>query len=146
MISGDLAVGLLQAPSFLLQAKELLTNYQTGVLENSPKMVLLFHLIEESVKLGDKILVFSQSLSTLALIEEFLGKREVPCLPGAEGQGVQKWVRNVSYFREFFAALFLEPWHGLLKVFFSFSLFFSSTPFSLKCTGTAVISQGAGRY
>uniref|UniRef100_A0A8C2PA43 Helicase ARIP4 n=1 Tax=Capra hircus TaxID=9925 RepID=A0A8C2PA43_CAPHI len=80
-------------------AKDLLTNYQTGVLENSPKMVLLFHLIEESVKLGDKILVFSQSLSTLALIEEFLGKREVPCLPGAEGQGVQKWVRNVSYFR-----------------------------------------------
>ncbi|XP_032987489.1 helicase ARIP4 isoform X2 [Rhinolophus ferrumequinum] len=80
-------------------AKELLTNYQTGVLENSPKMVLLFHLIEESVKLGDKILVFSQSLSTLALIEEFLGKREMPCLPGAEGQGVQKWVRNVSYFR-----------------------------------------------
>lgn len=44
--------------SFLLQAKDLLTNYQTGVLENSPKMVLLFHLIEESVKLGDKILVF----------------------------------------------------------------------------------------
>lgn len=42
----------------LLQAKDLLTNYQTGVLENSPKMVLLFHLIEESVKLGDKILVF----------------------------------------------------------------------------------------
>ncbi|KAB0388702.1 hypothetical protein E2I00_007914, partial [Balaenoptera physalus] len=80
-------------------AKDLLTNYQTGVLENSPKMVLLFHLIEESVKLGDKILVFSQSLSTLALIEEFLGKREAPCLPGAEGQGVQKWVRNVSYFR-----------------------------------------------
>uniref|UniRef100_A0A2K5QBP0 DNA helicase n=1 Tax=Cebus imitator TaxID=2715852 RepID=A0A2K5QBP0_CEBIM len=80
-------------------AKDLLTNYQTGVLENSPKMVLLFHLIEESVKLGDKILVFSQSLSTLALIEEFLGKREVPCPPGAEGQGAQKWVRNVSYFR-----------------------------------------------
>lgn len=48
------------APVFasLLQAKDLLTNYQTGVLENSPKMVLLFHLIEESVKLGDKILVF----------------------------------------------------------------------------------------
>ncbi|XP_066101162.1 helicase ARIP4 [Saccopteryx bilineata] len=80
-------------------AKDLLTNYQTGVLENSPKMVLLFHLIEESVKLGDKILVFSQSLSTLALIEDFLGKREVPCPPGAEGQGVQKWVRNGSYFR-----------------------------------------------
>ena len=45
-------------PVGFLQAKDLLTNYQTGVLENSPKMVLLFHLIEESVKLGDKILVF----------------------------------------------------------------------------------------
>lgn len=63
----------------------------------------------------------SQSLSTLALIEEFLGKRDVPCLPGAEGQGAQKWVRNVSYFREFTAALLLEPWQGLLKGFLSFS-------------------------
>ncbi len=35
-----------------------MTNYQTGVLENSAKMVLLFHLIDESVRRGDKILVF----------------------------------------------------------------------------------------
>lgn len=35
-----------------------MTNYQTGVLENSAKMVLLFHLIDESVSRGDKILVF----------------------------------------------------------------------------------------
>lgn len=35
-----------------------MTNYQTGVLENSAKMVLLFHLIDESVKRRDKILVF----------------------------------------------------------------------------------------
>lgn len=49
---------LLKLSHFSPQAKDLLTNYQTGVLENSPKMVLLFHLIEESVKLGDKILVF----------------------------------------------------------------------------------------
>lgn len=41
-----------------LQAKDILCDYQTGVLQNSPKMVLLFHLVEESVKLGDKILVF----------------------------------------------------------------------------------------
>lgn len=68
---------------------------------------------------------FSQSLSTLALIEEFLGKREVPPPPGAEGQGVQKWVRNVSYFREFIAALFLQPWRGLLKASFSPSLLYS---------------------
>lgn len=92
------------------------------------------------------VVPFSQSLSTLALIEEFLGKREVPCLPGAEGQGVQKWVRNVSYFREFIAALFLEPWQGLLKGFLFYSFFSSPTPFSIKCLGISMISQGTGRY
>ncbi|KAG8128312.1 hypothetical protein E2320_015170 [Naja naja] len=40
-------------------AKDILCDYQTGVLQNSPKMVLLFHLVDESVKLGDKLLVFS---------------------------------------------------------------------------------------
>ncbi|KAM6413963.1 helicase ARIP4 isoform 1-T1 [Rhynochetos jubatus] len=79
-------------------AKDILCDYQTGVLENSPKMVLLFHLIEESVKLGDKILVFSQSLSTLSVIEEFLAKRPMPSPPGSDG-GVHNWVRNVNYYR-----------------------------------------------
>uniref|UniRef100_A0A669QL69 RAD54 like 2 n=1 Tax=Phasianus colchicus TaxID=9054 RepID=A0A669QL69_PHACC len=79
-------------------AKDILCDYQTGVLENSPKMVLLFHLVEESVKLGDKILVFSQSLSTLSVIEEFLAKRPMPSPPGSDG-GVHNWVRNISYYR-----------------------------------------------
>lgn len=83
-------------------------------------------LLANEVPLGlaaskSSVVPFSQSLSTLALIEEFLGKREVPPPPGAEGQGVQKWVRNISYFREFIAALFPEPWQGLLKAS-SFSL------------------------
>lgn len=33
-------------------------DYEPGILENSAKMVLLFHLIEESVRKGDKLLVF----------------------------------------------------------------------------------------
>lgn len=33
-------------------------DYKPGMLENSAKMVLLFHLIEESVRTGDKLLVF----------------------------------------------------------------------------------------
>lgn len=41
-----------------LQAKEIMSGYQTGILENSAKIVLLFHLIEESVKKRDKLLVF----------------------------------------------------------------------------------------
>ncbi|XP_074952559.1 helicase ARIP4 isoform X2 [Phalacrocorax aristotelis] len=79
-------------------AKDILCDYQTGVLENSPKMVLLFHVIEESVKLGDKILVFSQSLSTLSVIEEFLAKRPMPSPPGSDGS-VHNWVRNINYYR-----------------------------------------------
>ncbi|MBN3315443.1 ARIP4 Helicase, partial [Atractosteus spatula] len=75
-------------------AKDLMTNYQTGVLENSAKMVLLFNLIDESVRKGDKILVFSQSLSTLSVIEEFLAKRPMP----AEGHS-GNWIRNVHYYR-----------------------------------------------
>ncbi|KAJ8370827.1 hypothetical protein SKAU_G00108550 [Synaphobranchus kaupii] len=80
-------------------AKDIMSNYQTGILENSAKMLLLFHLIDESVRKGDKILVFSQSLSTLSVIEEFLAKRPVPSgRGGADGQG-QNWVRNINYYR-----------------------------------------------
>ncbi|KAM4021421.1 helicase ARIP4 isoform 2-T2 [Anomaloglossus baeobatrachus] len=80
-------------------AKEILCDYQTGSLPNSPKMVLLFHLIEESMKLGDKTLVFSQSLSTLTIIEDFLSKRPMPLTPGKESQDRNTWIRNVNYYR-----------------------------------------------
>lgn len=40
------------------QAKDIMCDYEPGILENSAKMVLLFHLIEESVRNGDKLLVF----------------------------------------------------------------------------------------
>ncbi|KAM9799888.1 helicase ARIP4 [Syngnathus typhle] len=79
-------------------AKEIMSNYQIGLLENSAKMVLLFHLIDESVRRGDKILVFSQSLSTLTVIEDFLSKRPIPSQDAAESQN-PNWVRNVNYYR-----------------------------------------------
>lgn len=44
------------------QAKDIMSDYQTGVLENSAKMVLLFHMIDESVKRRDKILIFRYKL------------------------------------------------------------------------------------
>uniref|UniRef100_A0A3B5L9H9 RAD54 like 2 n=1 Tax=Xiphophorus couchianus TaxID=32473 RepID=A0A3B5L9H9_9TELE len=80
-------------------AKDIMSNYRTGVLENSAKIVLLFHLIEESVRRRDKILVFSQSLNTLTVIEDFLSKRPMP--PGivpSDSQN-QNWVRNLNYYR-----------------------------------------------
>uniref|UniRef100_A0A4W4ERE5 RAD54 like 2 n=1 Tax=Electrophorus electricus TaxID=8005 RepID=A0A4W4ERE5_ELEEL len=78
-------------------AKDIMAGYKTGILENSAKMVLLFHIIDESVKKGDKVLVFSQSLSTLTVIEEFLAKR---LMPEHSGSGLkQTWIRNVNYYR-----------------------------------------------
>uniref|UniRef100_A0AAR2IVW1 RAD54 like 2 n=1 Tax=Pygocentrus nattereri TaxID=42514 RepID=A0AAR2IVW1_PYGNA len=78
-------------------AKDIMAGYRTGILENSAKMVLLFHIIDESVRKGDKVLVFSQSLSTLTVIEEFLAKRP---MPDQSGSGLKHtWVRNVNYYR-----------------------------------------------
>uniref|UniRef100_A0A8C8HBQ0 Helicase ARIP4-like n=1 Tax=Oncorhynchus tshawytscha TaxID=74940 RepID=A0A8C8HBQ0_ONCTS len=81
-----------------LVAKEIMSDYKPGILENSAKMVLLFHLIDESVRKGDKILVFSQSLSTLSVIEEFLAKRPIPAGSAREGHN-QNWLRNHNYYR-----------------------------------------------
>nr|XP_046254080.1 helicase ARIP4-like isoform X2 [Scatophagus argus] len=82
-------------------AKDILCDYKPGILENSAKMVLLFHLIEESVRKGEKLLVFSQSLSTLTVIEEFLAKRPVPPSPNMSSRDRpnQNWVRNLNYYR-----------------------------------------------
>ncbi|XP_029286537.1 helicase ARIP4 isoform X2 [Cottoperca gobio] len=80
-------------------AKGILTNYHTGLLENSAKMILLFHLIDESVGRRDKILVFSQSLSTLTVIEDFLSKRPMPTGIAASDSQNQNWVRNLNYYR-----------------------------------------------
>lgn len=82
-------------------AKDIMCDYKPGILENSAKMVLLFHLIEESIRKGDKILIFSQSLSTLTVIEDFLAKRPVPPSPNMPSgeQSKQNWVRNLNYYR-----------------------------------------------
>uniref|UniRef100_A0A8D3EAL0 Helicase ARIP4-like n=1 Tax=Scophthalmus maximus TaxID=52904 RepID=A0A8D3EAL0_SCOMX len=82
-------------------SKDIMYDYEPGILENSAKMVMLFHLIEESVRKGDKLLVFSQSLSTLTVIEDFLAKRPVPPSPNTSGSGRpnQNWVRNLNYYR-----------------------------------------------
>uniref|UniRef100_A0A4W6G885 RAD54 like 2 n=1 Tax=Lates calcarifer TaxID=8187 RepID=A0A4W6G885_LATCA len=82
-------------------AKDIMCDYKPGILENSAKMVMLFHLIEESVRKGDKLLVFSQSLSTLTVIEDFLAKRPIPPSPNMSGRDRpnQTWVRNLNYYR-----------------------------------------------
>ncbi|XP_063361349.1 uncharacterized protein LOC134650318 [Cydia amplana] len=73
-------------------AAELLKDYIPGIIENSSKMELFFYLLNESIKMGDRILLFSQSLFTLNLIEDFLERNYIPgtnCL----------WERNTNYYR-----------------------------------------------
>lgn len=74
-------------------AAELLKDYIPGIIENSAKMELFFYILNESIKMGDRILLFSQSLFTLNLIEDFLERNYIPgtsCL----------WERNTNYYRK----------------------------------------------
>nr|XP_032510845.1 helicase ARIP4 [Danaus plexippus plexippus] len=73
-------------------ATELLKDYIPGIIENSSKMELFFYILNESIKLGDRLLLFSQSLFTLNLIEDFLERNYIP--------GTNRlWERNTSYYR-----------------------------------------------
>lgn len=73
-------------------AVELLKGYIPDQLSNSPKMEVLFCLLEETVLMGDRMLLFSQSLLTLNVIEKFLQKSKIP-------NSDVTWMKNVSYFR-----------------------------------------------
>ncbi|XP_077165262.1 transcriptional regulator ATRX isoform X2 [Paroedura picta] len=81
--------------------KDFVTEADAEVLEHSGKMVLLFEILRMAEELGDKVLVFSQSLISLDLIEDFLelvnreGEEEKPVVYKGEG----KWFRNIDYYR-----------------------------------------------
>jgi RAD54-like protein 2 len=67
-------------------AMPIFQNYEPGVLENGVKFEILFEIIKESVACNDKLLVFSQSLLSLDLIETFLSQKF-------------KWLKNEQYYR-----------------------------------------------
>uniref|UniRef100_A0A8C1PZJ4 DNA helicase n=1 Tax=Cyprinus carpio TaxID=7962 RepID=A0A8C1PZJ4_CYPCA len=70
--------------------KEFVTETDSEVLEHSGKMVLLFEILRMAEELEEKVLVFSQSLISLDLIEDFLELAEKKC---------GKWFRNIDYYR-----------------------------------------------
>ena len=55
-----------------------MSNYVEGLLENSPKFQVFFSILQKTVDAGDRLLLFSQSLGTLDLLEQFLSQRKVP--------------------------------------------------------------------
>ncbi|KAI2657276.1 Transcriptional regulator ATRX [Labeo rohita] len=81
--------------------KEFVTEPDSEVLEHSGKMVLLFEILRMAEEVEDKVLVFSQSLISLDLIEDFLelaGRaKEEGKLSPYKGEG--KWFRNIDYYR-----------------------------------------------
>uniref|UniRef100_A0A8C4U1P7 DNA helicase n=1 Tax=Falco tinnunculus TaxID=100819 RepID=A0A8C4U1P7_FALTI len=82
--------------------KDFVTDADAEVLEHSGKMVLLFEILRMAEELGDKVLVFSQSLISLDLIEDFLElanreKTDKEKPPIYKGEG--KWFRNIDYYR-----------------------------------------------
>ncbi|XP_070558025.1 helicase ARIP4-like [Ptychodera flava] len=80
-------------------AADVMKNYKPNVLSNSNKMVTMFYILEESIKQGDKLLLFSQSLSTLNQIEKFLSECPIPKPSDAPEDMPTQWIRNKSYYR-----------------------------------------------
>uniref|UniRef100_A0A8C9RRU7 DNA helicase n=1 Tax=Scleropages formosus TaxID=113540 RepID=A0A8C9RRU7_SCLFO len=81
--------------------KEFVTEADSEILEHSGKMVLLFEILRMAEEVEEKVLVFSQSLISLDLIEDFL---ELACRAKEEEKpspykGEGKWFRNIDYYR-----------------------------------------------
>lgn len=75
-------------------ATKFLKKYEPGLIVNSPKMEIFFCILNESIKIGDRVLLFSQSLLTLNVIEKFLQKT---CMPSTDSC----WLYNTHYFRKY---------------------------------------------
>ncbi|KAM4696901.1 transcriptional regulator ATRX [Rhinophrynus dorsalis] len=81
--------------------KDFVTEADATVMEHSGKMTLLFEILRMAEELGEKVLVFSQSLISLDLIEDFL---ELASTEETEDKrviykGEGKWYRNIDYYR-----------------------------------------------
>ena len=58
-------------------AQGMLRHYTPEQAENSNKLEVFLGILEESLAVGDRLLMFSQSLFTLNLIEEFLQRKKL---------------------------------------------------------------------
>merc|ERR1719471_596569 len=73
-------------------AQGMFSDYVPGIVEYSNKLHIFLGILEESLACQDRLLLFSQSLFTLNLIEEFLKKKK---LTNVE----EPWVCGETYYR-----------------------------------------------
>lgn len=80
-------------------AEPIVANYKPGLLQNGLKMLLFFEIVEQTIKKGDRLLVFSHSLFTLDIIEKFLSQRSVPKTENQTDSRTEKWSKGNNYYR-----------------------------------------------
>ncbi|XP_028027063.1 transcriptional regulator ATRX homolog isoform X4 [Bombyx mandarina] len=82
---------------------KLVTEDELEDMRHSHKLVLLFDILRQCEAIGDKLLVFSQSLYSLDLIEHFLGKVDDATQAGRIdeklGGHMGSWSPGIDYFR-----------------------------------------------
>ncbi|CAF3293445.1 unnamed protein product [Rotaria sp. Silwood2] len=89
-----------QTTTFSLEKKEfdydfantILNSYVCGQLSNGIKFQVALAILDLCIQVGDKVLIFSQSLLSLNKLEEFLSQRYIPNTD-------KKWEKNINYYR-----------------------------------------------
>uniref|UniRef100_A0AAR2JFC9 Helicase C-terminal domain-containing protein n=1 Tax=Pygocentrus nattereri TaxID=42514 RepID=A0AAR2JFC9_PYGNA len=81
--------------------REFVNDADAAVLEHSGKLVLLMEILHLAEQLQNKVLVFSQSLVSLDLIEKFLELADKAKREGKESlyKGQKTWLRDKDYYR-----------------------------------------------
>ncbi|KAK5979049.1 Helicase ARIP4 [Trichostrongylus colubriformis] len=75
-------------------AEVAMASYKTGNIEHGYKMVLALELLDACVRIGEKMLIFSQNLTALDLIENYLSRR-----PLKTPTDTTSWMKSINYFR-----------------------------------------------
>uniref|UniRef100_A0A8L8KM09 Helicase ATP-binding domain-containing protein n=1 Tax=Heligmosomoides polygyrus TaxID=6339 RepID=A0A8L8KM09_HELPZ len=71
-----------------------MASYKVGHIEHGYKIVLAMELLDACVRIEEKMLIFSQNLTALDLIENYLSRR-----PLRTSTETTSWMKNINYFR-----------------------------------------------